>query len=118
MGLDRPASDGEKFAYAIYTSSPVGPFGSKLITGIDASNMYQAPDGTVMVKGDHKVSRDETKSAIDALTQDLSSLQSNNDTNMIKLQSAISSRSQMIEMISNMVHSIDDTAKNVVGNLR
>ena len=129
MGADRPASTEDVLtagmrAFAINTHygsdgtiamSTHVPSGEQQL--IDEGRGYRSTDGTLMIHGDHEVSRADVKEAMDGLQNELSSLQSSNETNMIKLQSAVQARSQMIELVSNMVKSFSDTGNSVVRNV-
>lgn len=58
------------------------------------------------------------KAALSALSGFVGTLTAQNDTAMIRLQSAISSRSQAIQLVSNMLNTMNETAKATVGNIR
>ena len=58
------------------------------------------------------------KAALTALSGFVGTLTAQNDTAMIRLQSAISSRSQAIQLVSNMLNVMNETAKSTVGNIR
>lgn len=57
------------------------------------------------------------KTALSNLTDYVSTLNSSNDTAMIRLQSSLSSRNQALQLISNMLASMNDTAKNTLGHI-
>jgi hypothetical protein len=61
---------------------------------------------------------DDLKNASDTFTDQISAATSRNEMDMIKLQSAISARGQMIQLISNMTASFNETLKNVAANIR
>ena len=68
--------------------------------------------------GDTKAEQSKVKSALTAISNYVGTLNSENETAMIRLQSAISSRSQAIQLVSNMLNSLNETAKSTVGNIR
>jgi hypothetical protein len=74
--------------------------------------------GLTKTTGDLAFSTDKIDEAIKDLDGQMSDMSSGNEMDMIKLQSAVSARAQMIQMISNVVHSMDDTTKQIVGNVR
>ncbi|GAC1557400.1 MAG: hypothetical protein NVS3B10_17320 [Polyangiales bacterium] len=65
-----------------------------------------------------QVHKDDLTAAVDALKQEATSISSSNELEMIGLQSAVALRGRNIEMISNIMHSMNETAKGVVGNFR
>ncbi len=71
-----------------------------------------AHDGVTTATGD------EIKCLGEALSDGINASASRNEMDMIKLQSAISARGQMIQMISNMVSAFEETNKNIVGAMR
>jgi hypothetical protein len=91
-----------------------GDAGPELRTKIDALVADAKPNGD----GTSSVSRADVKALSDALGDEMNASASSNEMNMIKLQSAISARGQMIQMISNMVASFSETSKAIIGNTR
>jgi len=81
---------------------------------IDALVADATPNGD----GTASASRTDVKALSDALGDEINASTSSNEMNMIKLQSAISARGQMIQMISNMVASFSETSKSIIGNTR
>lgn len=61
---------------------------------------------------------DDIKAVSDTLTDEIGATTTRNEMDMIKLQAAISARGQLIQMISNMTASFNETLKNVAANIR
>ena len=61
---------------------------------------------------------DDIKQLQEALTDGIGDSSTRNEMGMIQLQSALSSRGQLVQMISNMVSSVEETTKGIVGNTR
>ncbi len=68
--------------------------------------------------GQTKISKDALGTLADKLGEQQRAANSGNELDMIRLQSAMQQRSQAITMASNMIKSIFDTLKAIVGNLR
>jgi len=87
---------------------------------VKAGLAYVGTDGKTYVKGNPPGVVDKAKVAevLEAMDKELSATTSSNEMDMIKLQSAISARGQMIQLVSNMIHQMDETSKSIVGNVR
>lgn len=93
-----------------YATLEEGPIKDAVTSYLAKCN--QETDGSWTIKGD------DIKPVTDVLTDQISATTSRNEMDMIKLQSAISARGQMIQMISNMVAAGNETLKNISGNIR
>ena len=76
------------------------------------------PGGGPVTETHLQVHKDDLANAVDALKQEATSISSSNELEMIGLQIAVALRGRNIEMISNIMHSMNETAKGVVGNFR
>jgi hypothetical protein len=73
---------------------------------------------SVLMNGnDTKVSSSEAQNVIDTLNSVNTDISSNNSLVMIHLQSAMSQREQVIQLTTNILQTIDDSASKVVGNI-
>ncbi len=61
---------------------------------------------------------EEAKACGRAIDNASDSLRNDNETSMISLQSLVSKRSQALQMTSNLVNSMNESAKSVVQNIR
>jgi hypothetical protein len=68
--------------------------------------------------GTNIVPKNVTQTLSDAMANEMSANSSANELQMIKLQSAISSRGQMLQLVSNMISAFHDTQKSIIGNTR
>ena len=68
--------------------------------------------------GRREVSDTQLKAFSEAIQNEMTGLSSSNETRLMTLQSAVSARSQMVEMISAMIKKSTDTASAIVGNMR
>lgn len=81
--------------------------------------IHMNPDGkSFTVSGDGVAITDKVDDVIKGLGEELQTIQSNNELQMIGLQSQISARANLLQMVSNIVRSFEDTSKGIVGNLR
>lgn len=75
--------------------------------------MEDIPAGTDTLADVEKI-----KLARQTLSDVVQANSSSNETAMIKLQSAISARGQAIQLVSNMLNALNESAKSIVGNVR
>ena len=68
--------------------------------------------------GGGKVHESRIKVFDEALTDEIGLNNSTNELGMIQLQSAISARGQMIQLVSNMINAMNESAKHCIGNIR
>jgi hypothetical protein len=120
---DRALSPGEMTA--VPEPSPFFPFTpiTKFYSPEDLvakGDAYVGKDGVTYAKGTPPgaVDKGTVADAMEAMDKELSANQSSSEMDMIKLQSAISARGQMIQLVSNMIHQMDETSKSIVGNVR
>jgi hypothetical protein len=71
----------------------------------------------VMNGNDDKISATEAQNAIDSLTAVSQNLGSDNQMAMISLQSAMSTREQVIQMTTNILQVVNDSASKVLANI-
>ena len=82
----------------------------------DAATVQQAI--SVLETGnDTAVSSDEAQKVIDILSSVNSNLGSDNQMSMIHLQSAMSEREQVIQLTTNMLQTLNDSATKVITNI-
>jgi hypothetical protein len=105
-------------AYRFIGKSYTATDGSKYATGdwVDPSVIGEVdenfePLGT-------RISKDQIDRAVQSLGDISKNLSSNDEIQMIELQSTISARGQLLQMVSNMIASFNETAKNIAGNMR
>ena len=65
-----------------------------------------------------RVEKDKFEGALQTLGDIAKNAGSKDEIEMIELQSAISARGQLLQMVSNMIASFNETAKGIVGNVR
>ncbi len=73
--------------------------------------------GVEIPAGDAKISVDQLNSRVEALGQEQSRANSNNQLDMIKLQSAMDRRSQSIQFVTNLLKQMHQTNQAVIRNL-
>jgi hypothetical protein len=83
-----------------------------------AQDAYKGVADDTLAGGDKIADQGAVKSALQALSSYVGTLSSQNETAMIRLQSAISARSQAIQLVSNMVNNFNEVNKAIVGNIR
>ena len=68
--------------------------------------------------GDNKTSREVVKGYIERLQMKQRSINSNNEMNMVRLQSAIGKRQQAIQLSTNMVNNINQSLMDIIRNTK
>lgn len=86
--------------------------------GFDFSNGPLGAEDAIAQKHGGTVNGKQLESKIGALQSEMRAINSGNELDMIKLQSAMQQRSQSITLATNMIKSIHDTEKAIVGNFR
>jgi hypothetical protein len=84
----------------------------------EAQKAYADLCKDTLAGGDTIADQGAVKTALQAVSGFIGTLTSQNETSMIRLQSAIASRGQAIQLISNMVNSFNEVDKAIVGNIR
>jgi hypothetical protein len=87
-----------------------GQYGEYTTRGLKDSQFKVLPDA--------KMSNDDLETSIKSLTEAASALGSNDEVNMIGLQSQISARAQLVQLVSNMISSVTDTNRSIIQNCK
>lgn len=122
----------------IFGEEKGGPFGPETTTtmttkvGVDKGSLekqdwYQAlsPEGKAAVekfimqlnKGDNVVLEKQLDAVLDKVKDDISSLNSNNELQMINLQHVMQTRNQAIQLSSNIISVLDRGADTAINNI-
>ncbi len=83
----------------------------------EVANSIPVPDGT-FTELPPRIHKDHLESVTKSLSEALNASNATNEIEMIELQTQISARSQIIQLVSNMIASFNDSAKSVIGNSR
>jgi len=114
--LDALLAEIQPAGYLLVAPGPWGPAG-KVVRSPDELAGYGVPS-SAFVEIPPRMNKDKFEDAIQNLGDMGKTLGSRDEMEMIQLQSAISARGQLLQMVSNMIASFNSTADKIVGNVR
>jgi hypothetical protein len=88
------------------------------LAGLYGDVAFTDPEGSGRTSDASKVSLENIESASSKLEKEQKRLTSDNDLRMLRLQDGMNRRSQVIQMVSAFLRSIQDSHRVIVGNMR
>lgn len=103
--------------YEVTTSGPMGAEFKTYVDAGDPASLKALPSVTSVKGMPARISKDKFEDAILSLGDMAKGLSGRDEMDMIKLQSSIAARGQLLQMVSNIVASFNTTAGQIVGNM-
>jgi hypothetical protein len=100
-----------------YIKPDGGPVGTLAMADLRVSGVNENLPGKADEQNGH-LDPTEWKNVIDHITSSLEALNSDNEYTMMKLQTLMQQRNQISQFASNMLNSLHENAKAIIGNLR